>query len=146
MTILAPFAALVKTVTYEMRLSPQGVWGTKISLGIAPETVALPYLMLLQIFGQENHEVGDLREAEYTLNVRCLSYSLEEAMLGLSQIDERLENRGSQAKNGPFTLVTDWNIVYCVGGRDIHFPEIVAGGPSNIQHVGRDYDFKMYRR
>lgn len=153
---LAPFAALVKTVTYEMNLPPQGVWKGRISLGIAPEGlgVSLPYLMLLLIFGRELHEVGDpafdgrggVRSAEYTVNARVLSYSLEEAMQGLSEIDARLENRGSQCANGPFALETDWNIVSCVGNRDIHFPEIVSGGPSNIQHLGRDYDFKLYRR
>jgi hypothetical protein len=140
-----PFSAAVKTLVYEATHPATAVWGTRTALGIAPEGVAMPYLMFLLIFGDAERETSN-PDALYTINIRCIAQTVEQAMQGYDEINERFDEKGSQEKKGPFLLATNWEIVYCIGGRDIHFPEIVAGGAGNIQHMGRDYYLKMYRR
>lgn len=140
-----PFTSLTRTLIWEATHPATNIWGTRVALGLQPENVAMPYLMVLLLYGDPERETTN-PDVLYTVNIRCVAQTVEQAAQGYDEINALFDEKGSQEKKGPFLLATEWDIVYCIGGRDIHFPEIVAGGTGNIQHMGRDYNLKMYRR
>ena len=136
MPIATP-SLLASTRTQLLTGSP--IYGNRVYAELAPANTTMPYVVMSIVSAISNTLTQREDRVEILIQIKCISNTIADAITGALDIDERVNQQGSQNYNGG-ALVGDstWGITTIFPDIEIKLTEYVDNKPT-VHHVGKQY-------
>lgn len=142
---VSPAGALYE-IMFAHLVNASTIWGTRVEpLMVASAGLEKPCLMFFRASGGRESSVPVRDSARFSLTVKVVTETMQQAIDGQAAISTRLHNSGSQDVNPRLPSHEEWQILTVTEDREVWIEEAFENA-QRIYHAGYQYDILMERR
>jgi len=144
MSSSSPTGALYQVM--KATLKNAGSWGTRVEpMMVASAGLKKPCLLFFKASGMREQSVPSRDSARFSVTVKVVAETMQQAVDGQADISAALHNAGEQDINPRLPAHDEWHVLTVTEDRDVWIEEIFEGD-RRIYHAGYQYDILMERR
>lgn len=140
----APRFALYQVLSAHLK-GAEAIWGQRVEpLMMASAGLQKPCLLFFATGGREN-SVPERDSARFSVTVKVVTTTMQQAVDGQAAISAALHNAGEQDINPRLPTQDEWHVLTVTEDREVWTEEAFENA-ARIYHAGYQYDILMERR
>lgn len=141
----SPKGALYQVMNAHLR-NASTIWMTRVEpMMVATTGLQKPCLLFFAASGGRELSVPSRNSARFSVTVKCVAETMQQAVDGQAAISAALHNAGAQDINPRLPSHAEWQILTVTEDREVWIEETFENA-QRVYHAGYQYDILMERR